>query len=65
MERQLLDKTEVTPDDFRDLMQARANKVQNDLLQTGKVTADRMFVIAPKPMNASSHGEERVTLSLD
>jgi hypothetical protein len=45
-------------------MQARADKVQNYLLQTGQVSAERMFIIAPKPVDPSSPGQSRVDLSL-
>ncbi len=65
MENQLLKRIQITDDDLRDLMQARANKVQTYLLQTEKVTAERLFIIAPKPIDASFKGEDRVNLSLD
>ncbi len=65
MEDQLAKRIQITDDDLRDLMQARANKVQGYLLQTGKVTAERLFIIAPKPVEATTKGQSRVTLSLD
>lgn len=65
MEDQLLRKIQVTDDDLRDLMQQRANKVQSYLLKTEKVTADRLFITAPKPINSSFKGEDRANLSLD
>jgi hypothetical protein len=65
MEDQLTKRIQITDDDLRDLMQARGNKVQAYLLQTGKVTAERLFIIAPKPVDAAAKGQSRVTMSLD
>ena len=65
MENQLLQKVQVTDDDLRDLMRQRASRVQSYLLKTEKVTAERLFITAPKPISASSKGEDRVNLSLD
>ena len=65
MEAQLLQKVEITDDDLRNLMNQRAAKVQAYLLQSGKVTADRLFITAPKHLDASFKGEDRVNLSLD
>jgi hypothetical protein len=64
MEAILIDRIAVTTDDFRALMQARADKVQHYLLQTGQVTAERMFIIAPKSVDSSDRGQGRVDLSL-
>jgi hypothetical protein len=63
-ETRIVETIEVTPDDFRALMQARADRVQKYLLQTGQVSAERMFIIAPKPVDPSSPGQSRVDLSL-
>ncbi len=65
MEEQLLQKIEITSDDFRQLMQDRANQVEGCLLKSGKVTADRLFITAPKPIEANFKGEDRVNLTLD
>ena len=65
MREQLAQKTAITNDDLRDLMQQRASEVQAYLLKTGKVTADRLFLIAPKPLDDSFKGQDRVNLSLD
>ena len=65
MEEQLLQKIEITSDDFRQLMQDRANQVEGYLLKSGKVTADRLFITAPKPIGANFKGEDRVNLTLD
>jgi hypothetical protein len=63
-EARIIETIEVTPDDFRALMQARADGVQKYLLQTGQVGAERMFIIAPKPVDSSYQGQSRVDLSL-
>ena len=63
-EARIIETIEVTPDDFRALMQARADGVQQYLLQTGQVGAERMFIIAPKPVDPSYQGQSRVDLSL-
>ena len=65
MEQKLIEKIVVTDDDLRQLMQDRAAQVQAYLLKTGKVTAERLFLIAPRPMTADSKGEDKVNLSLD
>jgi hypothetical protein len=64
MEAVIIGKIAITTDDFRVLMQARADKVQNYLLQTGQVAAERMFIIAPKSIDSSYRGQCRVDLSL-
>ncbi len=65
MERRLLDEISVGDDDLRELMQARANKVQALLLQTGKLGAGRLFLLAPKAVNEGTNGLARVNLSLN
>lgn len=64
-EAKIIETIEVTPDDFRALMQARADGVQTYLLQTGQVGAERMFIVAPKPVDLSYQGQSRVDLSLE
>jgi len=63
-EVRIIETIAVTPDDFRALMEARADRVQQYLLQTGQVGAERMFIIAPKPVDPSYQGQSRVDLSL-
>jgi hypothetical protein len=65
MEDQLVERIPISFDDFRDLMKARAASVQTYLLKTDKVTADRLFPIAPKPIDKSFKGEPKVNMSLD
>jgi hypothetical protein len=65
MEDQLVDRREVTSDDFRDLMQARAKEVQSYLLKANRISAERLFLTAPKTIDASFKGDDKVDLSLD
>jgi hypothetical protein len=65
MEEQLLQKIEITSDEFRQLMQDRAKQVESYLLKSDKVTADRLFITVPKPIEAKAKGEDRVNLTLD
>lgn len=58
-------KSPASDDDLRELMQQRSEAVQKFLLGTGKVTADRLFLIAPKPVDPTVKGEARATFSLD
>jgi hypothetical protein len=63
-EARIIETIEVTPDDFRGLIQARADSVQKYLLQTGQVGAERIFIVAPNPIDPASSGQSRVDLSL-
>ncbi len=65
MESLLIEKTEVSDEDFRRLTEARALWVHAWLLQTGGIAADRLLLANPKPVNASYSGESRVNLSLN
>jgi hypothetical protein len=65
MEEQLMQKMDITSDDFQQLMRNRANQVEGYLLKSGKVTADRLFITAPKPIGTNAQGETRVNLTLD
>jgi Domain of Unknown Function (DUF748) len=64
MEAKLIELTEITPDDFKKLMSERAAAVQSYLLQTGKVTPERLTLVEPKPVDASFQGSSRANLSL-
>jgi hypothetical protein len=46
-------------------MHRRAMAVQAYLLKSGQVTDERVFIIAPKTVDASFKGEDRVNLSLN
>jgi ribosomal protein S11 len=65
LQRRLMEKSPATDDDLRELMQHRAETVQKFLLDTGRVTADRLFLVAPKPADPAVKGEARATFSLD
>jgi len=64
METLLAEKIEVAGEEFNQLATARARWVQDWLAQHGQIAADRLFIIAPKPVNASS-GESHVNLSVN
>jgi hypothetical protein len=65
MEILLASKTEVPADAFLKLMQDRAQAVQKELMKSGQVTAERLFLVVPKPVKATFKGEARVNLSLN
>ncbi len=65
MEAGLLATIQISPDDLRVLMQARARNVQGALVKTGKVEAVRLFLLAPTPVNPTAKGEARANLSLE
>jgi hypothetical protein len=65
IEAKLLSAIQVSGDEQRDLIKRRAQAVQSTILQTGKVAADRLFIVAPKSAGTSAKGEHRVNLSLD
>ena len=64
MEKKLVEVTEVTPNDFKKLMDDRAAAVQSYLLQSGKVEPGRLTVVASKTVDASFQGSNRVNLTL-
>jgi hypothetical protein len=65
MEDQLVRRMVITGDDWIELMHRRAMAVQAYLLKSGQVTDERVFIIAPKTVDASFKGEDRVNLSLN
>jgi hypothetical protein len=64
METKLLELTEITPDDYKKLMDARAAAVQSYLLQSGKVASERLTIVAPKTVDTSFQGSNRANLTL-
>ena len=64
MEAKLLELTEITSDDFKKLMDARAAAVQSYILQSGKVDTNRLSVVAGKAVDASYQGSNRANLTL-
>jgi len=65
METLLAEKIEVTNEEFRQLTTARARWVQDWLVQQGLLAASRVFLVAPRPVDASYRGETRAILSLN
>ncbi len=65
MEAELHTHFAATAEDLRALMNERAQNVQRALLQTEKVAADRLFILAPPAVEAASKGQSRVNLSLN
>ena|SRR6185437_7358354 len=65
MEQRLAAISPATDDDLREFMQHRCQSVQKFLIDTGKVTAERVFLIAPKITDPTVQGAARVTFSLD
>jgi hypothetical protein len=65
IEARLVAALEVSEDDRRALIKQRAQAVQAAILKTGKVAADRLFIVTPKPARANAKGECRVNLSLN
>src|SRR5204863_4804166 len=51
MERRLMMSAPASEDDLRELMQKRCLAVEKLLLDTGKVTAERVLLVAPKPVD--------------
>ncbi len=64
IEAKLIELTEITPDEFKKLMDDRAAAVQGYLLQSGKVEPERIAVAASKTVDASFQGANRVNLTL-
>jgi uncharacterized protein involved in outer membrane biogenesis len=65
MEMLLASRTEVPLDAFLKLMQARAATVQGELLKQQGITAERLFLMAPKALDPAQAGQARVNLSLN
>jgi hypothetical protein len=65
MEDLLAAQTEVPPETLRQLKQDRAKAVQTYFLSSGKVSAERLFLVAPKAAESSPNGHAQVTLALE
>jgi hypothetical protein len=63
MESLMLKNAQATDDDLRNLANRRAQAVQNRLLATGQVTADRLSIVAAKPVSAEEKEKTKVKLS--
>jgi uncharacterized protein involved in outer membrane biogenesis len=64
IERQVANAMPLPEEKVQDLLKKRAEAVQSYLIKTGKVTPDRLFILAPKPDAASTNAAPRVVLSL-
>jgi hypothetical protein len=64
MEAKLIELAQITPEDYAKLMNDRAAAVQSYLLQSGKVEAGRISIVAPKTVTASFQGSNRVNMTL-
>jgi hypothetical protein len=63
MEGLMLKNALATDDDLRDLANRRAQAVQNRLLATGQVTADRLSIVGAKPVSAEDKEKTKAKLS--
>jgi hypothetical protein len=65
IEARLVSVIQVSESEQRDLIKQRALTVQGFILQSGKVTADRLFIVTPKSTGVLAKGQSRVNLSLN
>jgi hypothetical protein len=65
MEALLASRAEVPTEEYLRLMRERSQAVQQYLTASGEITAERLFLIAPKPVPPGQAGQARVTLSLN
>ena len=64
IEARLVEAIQVSEDERRDLVRRRAEAVQAAILKTGKIAAERLFIVTPKPASPAAKGETRANLSL-
>ena len=63
MESLMLKNAQATEDDLRNLANRRAQLVQQRLIATGQVTADRLSIVGAKPISAQEKEETKAKLS--
>jgi uncharacterized protein involved in outer membrane biogenesis len=63
MESLMLKNTQASDDDMRELANRRARAVQDRLLATGQVTADRLSIVAAKPVSSEEKEKTKAKLS--
>jgi hypothetical protein len=63
MESLMLKHTQASDDDLRDLANRRARAVQDRLIGTGQVTADRLSIVASKPVSSEEKEKTKAKLS--
>jgi hypothetical protein len=61
MENLMLTHAQVTEEDLRQLANHRAQAAKGYLVETGKVSAERVFLVAPKPAGEESKDKGRPT----
>ena len=61
MESLMLKNARATDDDLRDLANRRARAVQDGLLATGQVTADRLSIVAAKPVSTEEKAKAKLS----
>jgi hypothetical protein len=57
MEKLMMQNAKATDDDMRQLASQRAQAVRDDLLATGQVGADRLFIVAAKPLTSDEQAK--------
>ncbi len=65
MEQRLMAASPASDDDLRELMQKRSACVQKFLVDTGKIAGERIFLVAPKPIDLNVKNMARASFSLD
>jgi uncharacterized protein involved in outer membrane biogenesis len=65
LEHRLAAAAPASDDDLRQLIQQRSLAVQKYLLDSGKVSADRIYVVAPKSLDQTTKSPPRVIFSLN
>jgi hypothetical protein len=63
MEALMLKNAQVTDDDLRQLANRRAQVVQNRLIASGKVTADRLSIVGAKPLASDDKEKSKAKTS--
>jgi outer membrane protein OmpA-like peptidoglycan-associated protein len=53
----MMQHTQVSDDDLRQLASQRAQAVRDALLASGQVSAERLFVVAAKPLSAEERAK--------
>jgi hypothetical protein len=65
VEARLTGAIQVSADEQRELVRARARTVQTLILKSGQVAPERLFIVTPKAPTTAAKGDARVNLSLD
>ena len=65
IEGKLVAAIKISEEERRALIRQRAEAVQSAILKSGKIAAERLFLVTPKPASPSAKGETRANLSLN